>query len=180
MRELEINARTVDEAIKTALDQLGVDENQVQVDVLRKGRTGVLGVGAEEAKVKVKVLDRQQRKGRTAEEAKVVLESLLQYLGITAEIQCIEPSDDKQPIILNIEGEDLGVLIGRRGQALSALQYIAKLIVSEKLKLWVALNIDIAGYKKRRYDSLRNLALRLADQVKSSKRAINEYLKIMR
>jgi spoIIIJ-associated protein len=74
---------------------------------------------------------------------------------------------------LNIQGDDLGVLIGRRGQALSSLQYMVKLIIAEKFKLWAQITVDIEGYKKRRYEALKNLALRVADQVKNSKRSMN-------
>jgi spoIIIJ-associated protein len=63
-------------------------------------------------------------------------------------------------------------LIGRRGQALASLQYVVRLIVAEKLKVWVPINVDIAGYKKRRYESLQDLALRLAEQVKRNRRLI--------
>ena len=65
------------------------------------------------------------------------------------------------------------VLIGRHGQALTSLQYILRLIIAEKLKEWVPINIDVAGYKTRRYESLHRLALRLADQVKTTRRSIN-------
>src|SRR4030042_6361253 len=77
------------------------------------------------------------------------------------------------PITLNIDGDDLGALIGRHGQALASLQYILRMIVSERQKSWIPINIDVAGYKKRRYESLQKLALRLADQVRTSRRQIN-------
>lgn len=83
------------------------------------------------------------------------------------------PETDESPVTLDLEGEDLGILIGRRGQTLSSLQYLVRLIVSEKTKTWTSFHVDIAGYKKRRYESLKNLALRLADQVKITKRSIN-------
>jgi len=73
---------------------------------------------------------------------------------------------------VNIEGDDLGILIGRRGQTLASLEYIVRLMVAERLKAWLPLSVDVAGYKKRRRDSLQKLALRLAEQVKSKHRAI--------
>jgi len=133
---------------------------------------GVLGVGAEEAKIKVRLLDGADSKNNMASEAKEILRTLIQCLGIDAEIH-ITSELEVLPITLNIEGDDLGALIGRHGQALASLQYILRLIVSEKLKTWVPINIDVAGYKMRRYESLRKLALRLADQVKTSRRLIN-------
>jgi spoIIIJ-associated protein len=172
VKEIEVNGKTVEEAKKAALEQLGVSEDEVEVVVLKKGRSGVLGVGAEEAKIKVRTLDRSQDKNKVTSEAKDVLETLIKHLGVEAEIH-ISPDSEGLPLTLNIEGDDLGVLIGRHGQALTSLQYILRLIVAERLKTWVTLNIDVAGYKKRRYESLKNLALRLADQVRASRRSIN-------
>jgi spoIIIJ-associated protein len=172
VKEIEVNAKTVEEAKKAALEQLGVTEDKVEVLVLKKGRSGVLGVGAEEAKIKVILLDQTHIKDDVVTEAKEVLGTLIKCLGIEAAIN-VSPESEELPVTLNIDGDDLGVLIGRHGQALTSLQYILRLIVAEKLKTWVPINIDVAGYKKRRYESLRNLALRLADQVKTSRRSIN-------
>lgn len=171
MKEIEVNGKTIDEAKQIALDQLGVSEDSVEIIVLKKGRTGVLGVGAEDARIKVRVLDKPTRSGDIRSEAQEVLLNLVKYLGLEAKVLASGGLDE--PITLNIDGDDLGVLIGRHGQALTSLQYILRLIIAEKFKSWIPVNIDVAGYKKRRYESLQNLALRLAEQVKISKRSIN-------
>jgi len=172
MKELEVSGKSVDEAIQTALEQLGVSEDKVEVTVLKKGRSGVLGMGVEEAKIKVRLKSETVEKADAVEVAKEVLETLIKQMKITADVSVLEANTGELPVTLNIEGEDLGVLIGRRGQALASLQYVVRLIVAEKLKVWVPINIDIAGYKKRRYESLQNLALRLAEQVKRNRRLI--------
>jgi len=172
MKEIEVSAKTVEEAIQTALEQLGVDEDQVEVVVLRKGRSGVLGMGTEEAKIKVKLLSQANEKDEVASIANEVLETLIKAMGISAEVCVTQAPTEEQPMALDIEGEDLGILIGRRGQTLASLQYVVRLIVAEKMKMWVPINVDVAGYKKRRYESLRGLALRLAEQVKSNRRLI--------
>jgi spoIIIJ-associated protein len=172
MKELEVSGKTVDEAIQTALEQLGVTEDKVEVTVLKKGRSGVLGMGVEEAKIKVRLKLEADEKTNAVDVAKEVLETLIKLMAITAEVSAAQGNTDEVPITLNIEGEDLGVLIGRRGQTLASLQYVVRLIVAEKLKVWVPINVDIAGYKQRRYESLRNLALRLAEQVKRNRRLI--------
>jgi spoIIIJ-associated protein len=174
--EIEITAKTVEEAKKIALEQLGVSEDQVEITVLKKGRGGVLGVGAEEAKILVRVVGREPGNSTgsadIADESKEVLENLVKLLGIEAQINIV-PGNDESPLTLNISGDDLGALIGRHGQALASLQYILRMIVAERQKSWMPINIDVAGYKQRRYESLQKLALRLADQVKSSRRPIN-------
>lgn len=172
MKELEVTGKTVDEAIQAALEQLGVSEDKVEVTVLKKGRAGVLGMGVEEAKIKVRLKTEGGERGDAVEVAREVLENLIKLMKLTAEVSVVQEAAGELPVTLNIEGEDLGVLIGRRGQTLASLQYVIRLIVAEKLKVWVPINVDIAGYKKRRYESLQNLALRLAEQVKRNRRLI--------
>ena len=172
MNELEVSGKTVDEAIQIALEKLGVSEDKVEVTVLKKGRSGVLGMGVEEAKIKVRLKPAAGEKADAVEVSKEVLETLVKLMKITAEVSVLQANTGELPVTLNIEGEDLGVLIGRRGQALASLQYVVRLIVAEKLKVWVPINVDIAGYKKRRYESLQNLALRLAEEVKRNRRLI--------
>jgi spoIIIJ-associated protein len=93
-------------------------------------------------------------------------------MGISATVDIELSPDINTPVALNIEGDDLGVLIGRRGQALSALQYLVRLIVAERLKKWVSVNVDVDWYKKRHYEALKKLALRLAEQVARRKRPV--------
>jgi spoIIIJ-associated protein len=173
VKEIEVNGKTVDEAIHAALQQLGVGQEQVDIVIVKKGRSGVLGMGVEDARVKVSLIEkRPENSGEIAGEAKAVLENLLRCMGIKGKV-VLQASDNGLPLTLDIEGDDLGVLIGRRGQGLASLQYIVRVIIAEKFKIWEPINIDVAGYKRRRYESLKSLALRLADQVKSSKRSIN-------
>ncbi len=172
MKELEISGKTVDEAIQSALEQLGVSEDQVGVTVLKKGRSGVLGMGAEEARIRVRLLPVASEKADVVGVAKEALEGLIKAMGVIASVSVAQSPTGELPVVLNIEGDDLGILIGRRGQTLGALQYIVRLIVAERLKMWVPMNVDVAGYKKRRYESLENLALRMAEQVKRSRRLI--------
>ncbi|MGD0854870.1 MAG: RNA-binding cell elongation regulator Jag/EloR [Dehalococcoidia bacterium] len=175
MKELEISAKNVDEATRMALEQLGVSRDQVEITVIKKGKSGVLGVGAEDARIKVALLEDEEEPLSSvdgAEAARMVLSETLRLMGITATVDVSRSSDPNEPVTLNIEGDDLGVLIGRRGQALSSLQYLVRLIVAEKLKKWVSINVDVDWYKKRHYESLKKLAFRLAEQVARRRRAV--------
>jgi len=153
VKEIEIDAKTVEEAVRKAIKKLKVSEDEVEVEVMKKGRSGVLGVGSEEARVKVKVIDKSKDDKKNDDDvlkvAEEVLAELVKLLGLEAKITVIPSTEDGLPVTLNIEGDDLGVLIGRRGQALASLQYVLKLIISERMKTWVPLNVDVAGYKKR-------------------------------
>lgn len=169
MDELEISARTVEEAIREALEHLGVSRDQVEIEVLKKGRASILGLKGGEAKIRVRLLDEGKPKADISKVSQETLKTLLQLMGITAEVTV---SKTDLPVSLNIEGEDLGILIGRRGQTLACLQYMVRLIVAEQLKAWLPLTIDVAGYKKRRREALESLALRLAEKVKTSRRSM--------
>jgi len=167
MEELEIIAKTVEQATKEAEKRLGISRDQFEAVVVREGKSGVFGMGGEEAVIRVKPLTTPEKD--VARVAMEVLETLLRLTGVTGTIKA---SCSEIPITLNIEGDDLGILIGRRGQTLACLQYIVRLIVAEQLKAWLPLNIDVCEYKKHRRDSLQRLAWRLAEQVKLRHRAM--------
>lgn len=116
--------------------------------------------------------DEKELKKVTEETANVV-EKLLGMMDVPAEVISDDIADIETepgvvpPVMLDLEGEDLGILIGRRGQTLANFQYIVRLIMAHKLQMLVPVTIDVEGYKKRRYESLTVLAHRLATQVRS-------------
>jgi len=180
MESVEISARTVEEAVEAALSELGLDRSEVEIEVLKEGKVGLFGLGGEEARVRVTPVakpaiapgDVAAAPGDVAAMAKDAVEKLLFLMKIPATVQLREEDEAPFSATLDIEGEELGLLIGRRGQTLTTLQYIVNLIVSRKLKSGVRINLDVAGYKQRRQEELHNLALRIAELVKSTKRAI--------
>ncbi|MFQ5826902.1 MAG: RNA-binding cell elongation regulator Jag/EloR [Dehalococcoidia bacterium] len=157
---------------------MGAEE--VEVVVVRKGKPGLLGLGAEEALVRVTPLSEvpttqvsEVAQEQVSEVAQEIVISLLATLNIPATVHPTEPppqglSPGAQVVALDIQGEDLGILIGRRGQTLVALQYLVNLIVAQRLKSRVPLMLDVEGYKKRRYQALQSLAERIAQQVMDS------------
>ena len=173
MDSLEISARTVEEAIQAALEQLGAGREEVEVIVVKEGKSGILGMGTEEAIVRVQVL-KSVPEGDTAEVAKDVLENMLSLMGVAGSVVLQpQPVDEAEteapvPIALNVKGEDLGILIGRRGQNLSSLQFIVRLIVGQRTSAWVPVVIDVEGYKQRRSQTLTTFAQNVAEQVKAS------------
>ena len=167
MEGIEIAAATVEQAIEKAEAQLGLNRDQFEVEVVREENSDISEKGDEQALIRVKPMTLPEE-----EAVKVVTEilnDLLELLGVTGKVEILS---DEIPLDLDIKGEDLGILIGRRGQTLASLEYITKLMVVGRLKAWIPLTLDVAGYKKRRRDSLQRLALYLAEQVKSRGRAI--------
>jgi spoIIIJ-associated protein len=185
MKEVKISAKTVEEAIELALEKLGVGREAVEVDVLSEGSRGVFGIGTEEAKVRVRLIETElpEEAGEPSRSDAIsitqgVLEAILAKMGLTAtvayqaEAVVQEVERTPSPIVFNVEGENLGILIGRRGQTLACLQYIVRLIVGNQTKALVPpivpIVIDVNSYKQRRYQTLRELAQRIAEQVEAS------------
>jgi len=116
-------------------------------------------------------MEMSENKDDIAEATKSVLEMLLSLMGVSASVApsttlLVEGEEGTtDSVTLEIEGEDLGILIGRRGQTLSCLQYIVRLIVGHQMEAWLPITIDVEGYKRRRYDALQALAWRIAEQV---------------
>jgi spoIIIJ-associated protein len=193
VESLEVCAKTVDEAIERALAKLGKTRDQVQISVLSEGSRGILGIGGEEARILVSPMPTSESPAvetpaefvESEEEvpqediedvAREVLEDLLAAMHMEAAVTVHEPDEDEKSegsiVSLDISGADLGILIGRRGETLSSLQFITNLIVSRRLKKWVKVIVDVEGYRVRRQETLRGLALRMAERAKMTRQPV--------
>ena len=178
MDNLEITAKTVEEATKKALNQLNVSIDEVEITVLSEGKGGILGIGAENARISAKLIEHKNGNILDDQEiqiSKEILGDLIDILGFQSNIDIgssthfVEEDSANTPVRLNISGgDDLGILIGRRGSTLDALQYITRLIVSRKIKNKTPIIVDVEDYKEKHYADLRTLALNVAQQVTDS------------
>jgi len=187
-RSAEFTGKTSEEAIAKGLASLGKTEDEVEITVLSEGSRGVLGIGAEEARVAIQVVSEAPSptsEGAPAEDAealpiataKEALEQVLRLMEITGQVEARTdvslPGTDRVPFVLDIQSEeDLGILIGRRGETLAALQYLTRLMVGHKTGKWHEFVVDVQNYKVRRGDALQNLAQRMADRVVETGRAV--------
>jgi spoIIIJ-associated protein len=187
---LEIIAPSVDEAIARGITQLGINRDAVDVEILDSGSKGLFGLGGRQARVRLVLKGSTTAESAPAapvkssaaksddeapadeddvlrvsrETVKELLEKMKVFAKVTAHYgEPEEPGDEKQ-VMVDINGDDLSILIGRRTETLNALQYIASLIVSKQLEKWVPLVIDIQGYRSRRTRALQQLARRMAEQ----------------
>lgn len=173
MESVDVSAKTVEEAIEKALAELGLERSQVDVEVLKEGRSGVFGIGGEEARVIVRPKAESVLEGEDVHAAVEVLETILRLLQVDASVRVRLPETPGDGVglvkaVLDISGDDLGILIGRRGDTLASLQYLVNLMVGRKLKSKTAFGVDVEGYRRRREQSLKNLALRMAERVKNT------------
>ena len=196
---LEAIGATVEDAISRGLEALNTTRDQVTVVVLDPGGKAAPGQRPREARVQLTLnepepqpepepLAAQPQPAPTApavsnEEvmrlAQQTLQELLGRLQVKASVTARwaeaadeQDEEDGPPLVLDIRGDDLGVLIGRRGETLSSLQYITRLIVSQKISGNVNLVVDVEGYKARREQQLRQLAQRMAERVASTRKPI--------
>ncbi len=154
----------------------------MEVTVVKEGKSGILGLGSDEAVVRVTLLepmiDGNKSDTNDLTEAVIeVLENILDLMEVDGSVkpqtssnieeEAEEGGETIPSVSVNIEGDDLGILIGRRGQTLSCLQYIVRLIIGQQRQIWAPITIDVEGYKQRRYQSLQTFAQQMADQVKS-------------
>lgn len=152
-------AKSVDEAIQLALDELKVSKDEVDIDVIEEGAKGFLGLGAKDAKVSVTVKDPASR------DAKAFLNDIFSAMDISAQIHT-ELSGEGLDI--ELKGEDMGIIIGKHGDTLDALQYLTSLIVNHDSDDYIKVSIDTENYRKKRTETLISLSNRLADNVVKS------------
>ncbi len=166
----EFEGRTVDEALEAALGTLGVSREQAEVSVVDEGSRGFLGIGARPARIRV------APGALEAVAAKEVTARVLELMGVTG---AIETRRDDRLVTVNItSGESDGLLIGRKGETLAALQHVITRMVSRRLGGNMGqLRVDVAGYRDRRDEQLRDLARTLAERVqRTGRRAMTEPL----
>ena len=183
---LEVIAPTVEEAVARGAAELGLPEDDLQVEVLDKGGKGFLGISARQARVRLTVAipggAPAAQEEAAAQDVPAVVDDdpeavqaahdtvteLVQRLGLEAQVSAEwghkDPKARIRPLLVDVHGDDLGILIGRRGEALTALQYITRLIVAKELERPVAVVIDIEGYRARREQQLTRLARKMAAQ----------------
>lgn len=165
-----MTGRSPEEAIEFALKELDAERGQVEIDVISEGKSGILGIGSEPARVRVTVLGQPTDSVRVTSE---VLEQLISFMDVDVVVNRKgTESEDVDAAVFDLNGEDSGLLIGRRGETLRALQLLVGFIVTRKLDQRVNILLDVAGYQERRYKSLRNLAHKVADRVISSRQPV--------
>lgn len=173
----EFSAKTVDQAIEKGLAELGLARQAVQVQVVREGARGILGIGGADPLVRltpIAVSESESKSDDTGAMASEVLETLLAKMGLKARVEASpdDASDSPNAFVLNLLGDDLGVLIGRRGETLRDLEYVMRLMVAQKTSKQAKLSVDVEGYRTRRERVLRELAKRMAARVEDSRQPI--------
>jgi spoIIIJ-associated protein len=165
---VETTAPTVGEAVEKGLAKLGLRRDQVEIVVLEEGRPGGFMTRAIPSQVRLTALDPSAADDPDLEAARAVVQELLARMRVTASTtaEWTVPEDEHETrhALIEIHGQDLGIMVTRRGEALSALQYLARMMVARKLGRPLPVIIDVEGFRRRREQQLRRMARRAAEQ----------------
>jgi len=164
LRSVIKEAKTVDEALRQALEELGIDEDQAEIEIINEGNKGLLGlIGNKNAVVKV------TEKLNIEIIVKDFLEPLFEKMAIEADM---EITMEDGLINIRLTGDDVGIIIGRRGETLDALQYLLSLVINRYTLDYTRVILDVADYRKKRAETLQRLARRVAEKVSRTRRNI--------
>ncbi len=168
MSTLEFEEKSVEDAIDLACQQLKLPRDKLEIEIISKGSSGIFGiVGARKAKIRVTT--KVPPIGLTADRAKEVLEEILKHIDLPLVVEC---EAREGYLYLNIISNGSGLLIGKRGKTLNALQFLVSKIVSRQAAENVSVIIDTENYRSKRELSLSELARQLSDKVKKSHRSL--------
>ena len=165
MEFIEVSAKTVDEALTEASISLGIPSSEIEYEVIEKGSTGFLGIGSKNAVIKA------CKKFSVEESVKEFLKSVFHAMDLAVEI-IVKVNEEDKLIEVDLKGDDMGILIGKRGQTLDSLQYLTNLAINKHSENYYKVKVDTEDYRKRRKDTLENLAKNIAYKVKRTKRAV--------
>ena len=166
MEYIEVSAKNVDDAITEASIQLGTTSDQIEYEVIEKGSAGFLGIGSKNAVIKA--CKKYSLEGSVREFLGSVFAAMKMEVEVLIKIDEIEHTID-----IELKGDDMGILIGKRGQTLDSLQYLTSLAVNKQSEVYYKVKIDTEDYRKRRKDTLENLAKNIAYKVKRTKRPVS-------
>ena len=166
MDYINFSAKTVDDAITEACQKFTVTSDKLDYIVEEEGSSGFLGIGAKPAVIKARVTS------SVADKAKDFLRDVFDAMDLTVVID-LKYDEENRNIEIDLKGDDMGVLIGKRGQTLDSLQYLVSLVVNKDVEEYIRVKVDTEDYRKRRKETLENLAKNIAYKVKRTKRPVS-------
>lgn len=168
MDMITVTAKNVDEAILQASMQLGVSSDRLQYEVVEKGSAGILGglIGAKPAVIRARKIE------TIDEKAADFLHDVFGAMGISVDVES-KLNEEEKELEINLSGDEMGILIGKRGQTLDSLQYLVSLVVNKESEDYLRVKLDTENYRERRKETLETLAKNIAYKVKRTRRSVS-------
>lgn len=166
MEFIEVSAKTVNDAITEACQKLTVTSDKLEYEVIEEGSAGFLGIGSKPAVIKARV------KSSVEDTAKDFLNEVFcaMNLAVVVDVKYDEADNSME---VDLSGDEMGVLIGKRGQTLDSLQYLVSLVVNKNVENYIRVKVDTENYRQRRKETLENLAKNISYKVKRTKRPVS-------
>lgn len=166
MEYIEVSAKTVNDAITEACQKLLVTSDKLDYVVVEEGSSGFLGIGSKPAVIKARVISSVKDK------AKDFLDSVFEAMDMIVTVD-IKYDEIDNYMDIDLKGDEMGVLIGKRGQTLDSLQYLVSLVVNKESENYIRVKVDTENYRQRRKETLENLAKNIAYKVKRTKHSVS-------
>lgn len=163
---IKISDKTVNDAITEACKRLSVPSDKLEYEVIEEGSTGFLGFNSKPAIIKARV------KSSIEDKAKDFLKEVFQAMNLTVVVN-VKFVEEDNSMEIDLSGDEMGVLIGKRGQTLDSLQYLVSLVVNKEVENYIRVKVDTENYRQRRKETLENLAKNISFKVKRSKRSVS-------
>ncbi|MCI8735427.1 MAG: protein jag [Lachnospiraceae bacterium] len=166
MEFVEFSAKTVNDAIIEACQKFTVASDKLEYEVIEEGSSGFLGIGSKPAVIKARV------KSSVEDTAKDFLNGVFEAMNMVV-VSEVKYNEDENTMDIELSGDEMGVLIGKRGQTLDSLQYLVSLVVNKDTENYIRVKVDTENYRQRRRETLENLAKNISFKVKRTKRAVS-------
>jgi len=167
MDMITVSAKTVDEAITKALIELGTTSDKLEYEIVDKGSNGILGIiGSKPAVIRAKKKETMEDKAMT------FLSDMFGAMDLGVQMEASYHEKDKE-LSINMSGDDMGILIGKRGQTLDSLQYLVSLVINKENEDYIRVKLDTENYRERRKETLETLAKNIAYKVKRTRRSVS-------
>ena len=166
MEFIEVSAKTVSDAITEACQKLTVTSDKLEYEVVDEGSSGFLGIGSKPAVIKARV------KSSVEDIAKDFLKDVFEAMDLTVVVD-VKYDEAENFMDIDLSGDEMGVLIGKRGQTLDSLQYLVSLVVNKNVENYIRVKVDTENYRQRRKETLENLAKNISYKVKRTKRPVS-------
>ena len=166
MEFIEVSAKTISDAITEACQKLTVTSDKLEYEVVDEGSSGFLGIGSKPVVIKARV------KSSVEDTAKDFLKDVFEAMNMAVVVD-VKYDEDENTMDIDLSGDEMGVLIGKRGQTLDSLQYLVSLVVNKNVENYIRVKVDTENYRQRRKETLENLAKNISYKVKRTKRPVS-------
>lgn len=165
----EYSGKTVNDAITEACKALCVPSDKLDYHVIEEGSSGFLGIGSKMAKIEAKI---KEEEVTVEQAAKNFLEDVFHSMGYAVTIDTVY-DEEEHALSIDLSGDEMGILIGKRGQTLDSLQYLVSLVVNKGTNDYIRVKVDTENYRQRRKETLENLAKNISYKVKRTRRSVS-------